>query len=168
MYIEEDIKVLKPITVPDDVEVYGFDSCWANGEPFEQAGFSQKFMDMIYSFSGAYPNVNSYGAEGGTIFKVQTFLENYPRVKQWMIDNYDYVKYNIYPKMGWQDSFGTYFYLLSGKKFTKNPRIVNVFDPEGTREFDYYGHYEYPKEYAVTKGIPDHVEVLHHYKKYYK
>jgi hypothetical protein len=166
MYLEEDIKILKPITVPDDVEVYGFDTCWPNGDKFTN-GFPDEFIKIITDFSGVVPNVNGYGAEGGTIYKVDTFLNNFFKIKEWMHKNYNYIRNNVYPKMGWQDSYGTYFYLLSGKPFTVNPNIKNVFDPEGTKEFDYYGHYEYPRRYAVTKGIPDHVEVLHHYKKYY-
>jgi hypothetical protein len=166
LYLEDDIKIIKPITFPEDVDVYGFDSCWPNGDKFLN-GFTEEFIKIIREYSGVEPNVNGYGAEGGSIFNVKTFLDNYQHIKTWMFENYEWIQYNVYPKMGWQDSFNTYFYLLSGKKLTKNPNICNVFDPEGTGKYDYYGHYEYPKSYKVTKGIPDNMEILHHYKKYY-
>jgi|694.fasta_scaffold30275_4 hypothetical protein len=165
VYLEDDIKILKPITCPD-VDVYGFDTSFANGERFPN-GFTDEFMNMIEEYSGVRPNINGYGAQGGTIIKVKTFLDNYFHVKRWVEQNFNYVRNNIYEKTGWQDSFNTYFFLLSGKAFVKNPNIVNVFDPEGTNEYDYYSHYDYPTTFAISKGIPEHVEIIHNYKKFY-
>jgi hypothetical protein len=169
MYLEEDIKLLKPLTVPDDVEVYGFDTGYPDGTPFTN-GFSEAFIQMIRDFSGVEPNVRGYGAEGGTIYKVDTFLEAYPRVREWAIKNYDYVKYNVYPKMGWQDSMGTYFYLLAGKPFTVNPHIRNCTYNVHTQQLSLteFCEYEYPRQ-LVSKPIgskPD-LEVLHHWKEHY-
>lgn len=165
VYLEDDVKLLKPLTYPD-VDVYGLDTEFPNGERFPN-GFTDGFMDIIEQYSGVRPNVGGYGAPGGTIFKVKTFLDNYHHIKRWAEQNFNYVRHNVYEKTGWQDSLNTYFFLLAGKAYIKNPHGANVFDVEGTNEYDYYGHYEYPTSYEVTKGIPDHMEILHHYKKYY-
>jgi len=167
VYLEDDIKILKPITVPDDTEAYGQPPCYPDGTRFKN-GYPDRFMEMIKEYSGVYPNVNGYGSEGGFIFKVKTFLDHYHGIVQWMKDNYKYIQENVYVKVGWIDCFNTYFFLLAGKKYTHNPNLVNLFDPEGNNEYDYYGHYTYPQTYNVTKGIPSHVEIVHHYKKYYK
>ena len=166
LYLEDDIRIIKPITFPEDVEVYSLPAGFPDGTPFPN-GFPQAFMQHIYDYSGVWPNVNSYNASGGTIFNVKTFKDNYGHIVQWMKNNFDNVKYCMYQKMGWQDSFGTYFYLLSGKRYTTNPNFCNVYDPEGTNEFDYYGHYEYPQDYVVSKGIPDNIEYVHNDKRYY-
>jgi len=166
LYLEDDIRIIKPITFPEDVEVYSLPAGFPDGTPFPN-GFPQAFMQHIYDYSGVWPNVNSYNASGGTIFNVKTFKDNYGHIVQWMKNNFDNVKYYMYQKMGWQDSFGTYFYLLSGKRYTTNPNFCNVYDPEGTNEFDYYGHYEYPQDYVVSKGIPDNIEYVHNDKRYY-
>ena len=86
MYVEEDVKLLKRVTFPEDVEIYGYDCCWPDGTKFPVTGFTDKFMDMIHEFSGVYPNVNGYGAGACTIYKVQTFLDNFSKIKQWMLD----------------------------------------------------------------------------------
>lgn len=166
LYLEDDVRIYKPLTFPEDVDVYGFDTCYPDGSKFLN-GFTDEFMQHIYDYSGVWPNVNGYGAEGATIYNVKTFLDNYDHMRTWMRMNYNYIRDNVYPKMGWQDSFGTYYYLLSGCRFTKNPNVCNVFDPEGTKEYDYYGHYEHPREFIVSKGIPDNIELVHHDKRYY-
>lgn len=165
VYLEDDVKLLKPLTFPD-VDVYGFDTAFANGERFPN-GFTDEFISIIEKYSGVKPNVNGYGAPGGTIFKVKTFLDNYNHIKEWAEKNFTYIQYNVYDKMGWHDSFNTYYFLLAGKKYVKNPNVVNVFDPEHTNTYDYYGHYEYPTIFKMIKGIPDHIELLHNYKTYY-
>lgn len=169
MYLEEDIKILKPITVPDDVEVYGFDTCFPDGSPFSCI-FPDAFVSKIRDFSGITPNVTGYGAEGGTIYKVDTFLEFYPRIREWVLQNFDYVKYNIYPKMGWQDSMGTYFYLLAGKPFTVNPHIKNCTYCLKTDKLltTHVQQYVYPNGLISVpiESCPD-LEILHHFKLHY-
>lgn len=165
VYLEDDVKLLKPMTFPD-VDIYGFDTSFANGDKFPN-GFTDEFMNIIEKYSGVKPNVNGYGAPGGTIFKVKTFLDNYHHIKSWAEQNFNFIRHNVYEKMGWHDSFNTYFFLLAGKKYYKNPNVVNVFDPEKTKEYDYYGHYDYPTIYSITKGIPENVELIHNYKTFY-
>jgi hypothetical protein len=167
VYLEDDIKIVKPITFPEDTEATGQPPCYPDGNPFKN-GFPDKFMEMIEEFSGVYPNVNGYGSEGGFIFKVSVFLDNYHRIVEWMKKNYDYIQQNVYVKMGWIDCFNTYFFLLAGAKYTHNPNLVNLFDPHGDNQWNYYGYYTYPNVYNVGTPIPDNVEILHHYKKYYK
>jgi hypothetical protein len=166
LFLEDDIHIIKTITFPEDVEIYSLEAGYPDGSTFTN-GFPKTFIQHIYDYSGVWPNVNSYNASGGTIYNVKTFKDNYVHVIQWLKDNFDNVRLNIYPKMGWQDCFGTYFYLLSGKRYTKNPNFCNVYDLENTKEFDYYGHYEYPREYIISKDIPSNIEHVHNYKKYY-
>jgi hypothetical protein len=164
MYVEEDNRLIRPVTFPEDVEIYGYQPHWPDGSPFPITGFTEEFKQILYQYSGVYPNVNGYGAGAGTIYKVQTFLDNFFRIKEWMLANFDHIKYNVYPKMGWQDSYGTYFYLLAGKPFTINPRVVNLADPSGTNAWDHCGRYEYPKIHRLYNHVPEDVEILHNYK----
>lgn len=167
VYLEDDIKILKPITVSEDTEACGQPPCYPDGNKFLN-GYPDEFMNMIEEFSGVYPNCVGYGSEGGSIFKVKTFIDNYYPIVEWTKKNYDHIRTNVYPKIGWIDCFNTIFFLLAGKKYEYNPNLVNAFDPHGDNQFNYYGYYTYPQTYNVGTPIPENVEIVHHYKKYYK
>lgn len=125
MYVEEDVVLLNKVNVEDDLEISGFKTCWPDGRRFEN-GFPDEFLKIIQDFSGVYPNVTSYGAQGGTIMKVDTFLDNFHRIKDFIHNNIDHIQENIYPTAGWLDCFLTWYYLLCGKKYTFNPLALEV------------------------------------------
>jgi len=125
MYLEEDVLVLKNIILNDSIEIAGYKTCYPDGSRFPN-GFPDQFTKMIKDFSGVTPNINGYGAGGGTVMKVDTFLENYPKIKKFIEENIDYIQDKIYPTAGWIDCFLTWYYLLCGKKYTFNPLFQEV------------------------------------------
>lgn len=132
MYVEEDTLVLNPITLTDDMEIMGFKTSWPDGSKLPN-GFPDKFIEIIKEYSGKTPNVTGYGAGGGVIFKKDTFVENFPKIKKFIEEKLDYIQENIYPTAGWIDCFLTYYYLLCGKDYVYNPLAViidNNFEPE--------------------------------------
>jgi hypothetical protein len=150
MYTEEDVVIFKPLNIPDDAELIGFKTCYPDGSKFPN-GFPNEFMRIIEEFSGVKPNVTSYGAQGGCVLKVDTFVDNFQRIKKFISENLDYIQDNIYPTAGWIDCFLTWFYLLCGKRYIFNPNYMEVFD----RNFEY------------SQAAPQY-EIATHYKKHYK
>jgi hypothetical protein len=145
MMVEDDVVLVKPVTVEDDWEVAAHDTTKDNK-------FPDQFNEIIERFSGVKPHVTGYGAGGGAIFKVSTFLENYWQITEFIRNNADYIQDNIYPTMGWMDCYMTYFYLLSGKKYTNNPHLFNIWPTD--------------KNFDLTT-VPEEIQIVHNYKKYY-
>jgi hypothetical protein len=116
MYLEEDVIILRPLKIAPDQEILGFKPCYPSGAKFPN-GFPDKFLRMIYDFSGTVPNVLGYGAQGGAVLKVDTFLNNYDRITKYIEKNLDYIQDCIYPTAGWIDCFLTWYYLLAGKRY---------------------------------------------------
>lgn len=150
MYVEEDIFVLKKLILSDEIEISGYKANYPDGRKFEN-GFPDKFIEIITNFSGVVPNVTGYGAGGGTVMKVKTFLDNYFKIKSFLESNLDFIEDVIYSKAGWIDCFLTYYYLMCGKKYTYNPLLAEV---HHDKNFDIY-------------NPPTWMEVASCYKKYY-
>lgn len=149
MVVEDDVVLCKPVTVEDHWEVAGHE--WRGGNTFPPA-----FIDILQKFSGKYPHVQGYGAGGGSIFKVKTFLENYFWIIDFLKNNADFIQDNIYPTIGWMDCFMTYFYMLCGKEYTVNPHLYSVplNPPDLRRTYD-------------LNSAPPHIQIVHDYKNYY-
>jgi hypothetical protein len=145
MYVEEDVIIFKQLDIPDDAEIIGFKTCYPDGTKFPN-GFPDEFMRIIKMFSGVTPNVTSYGAQGGAVLKVDTFIENFFEIKKFIINNLDYIQDEVYATAGWIDCFLTWYYLLCGKKYTFNPNFIEIFD----QSFDY-------------TNPPSHAELATHY-----
>lgn len=145
MMVEDDVVLVKPVTVEDDWEVAGHATTHANL-------FHPEFTKMIHEYSGVYPDVQGYGAGGGSIFKVKTFLDNYFGVVEFIDKNADYIQDNFYPTMGWMDCYMTYYYLLCGKKYTNNPYLFNIWPTD--------------KNYDIN-NVPSEMKIVHNYKNYY-
>lgn len=148
MYTEEDVIVLKKITIDPDIEMLGYKTAYPDGSRFPN-GFPEAFRRIIFDFSGCVPNVTSYGSQGGCVLRVSTYLENYQKIRKFTQDNLDYIQDCIYPTAGWIDCFLSWFFLLSGKPHTFNPRFLEV-----------------PADYDLNSA-PDWAELANGYKKYY-
>lgn len=150
MYVEEDVFVLKKIILSNEIEIAGYKTSYPDGTKFPN-GFTDRFIEVITEFSGVKPNIHGYGAGGGTVMKVNTFLENYSKIASFLEINLEVIQDHIYPKAGWIDCFLTYYYLLCGKKYTYNPLLAEV---HHDTNFDIY-------------NPPNWMEVAACYKKYY-
>ena len=149
MYTEEDVVIFKQLNIPNDAEIIGFKTCYPDGSKFPN-GFPDEFIRITEEFSGVKPNVIGYGAQGGCVLKVDTFIENFPRIKKFLLENMDHIQDNIYPTAGWIDCLLTWYYLLCGKQYIFNPNYLEIFNDS----IDF-------------NNIPVNAEIATHYQGFY-
>lgn len=152
LMVEDDVLVLKPITVMPDWEL----AATFLGTDGIGNLITDPVVELIEFFSGQRPNVKQYGACGGSMFKVETFLENYQKVTEFFRDHLSTLQDQFNPTLGWIDCFMTVFYLLCGKPYTINPYLADTHNRHP--EYDYDGF--------VAK-LPATIEIVNNYKKYY-
>lgn len=143
LYVEDDVIIKGPLSIQNDWHVAAY-------KPL--CPIAPEFLNIIERYSGVKPNVAAYGTCGGTIINVNTYLENYPKIKQWVETEFDYVQSHIYPTIGWLDCFLTWFFLMSGKPYTINPYLHQLW-PEA--------HNLHLNDSSVEP------QILHGFKKYY-
>jgi len=148
MMLEDDVKILKPITLKKEWECVGQVRMYEGQVP----PMPPEFLDIIQTFSGVRPTHDYYTTSGGSIFKTDTFLKNYFHIRHFLIENFDYIQQNIYKTIGWNDCMMTVFYFLCGKSLTENNKLHNNFPL--LKPFD-------------VSTLPEHIEILHNYKDHY-
>lgn len=151
MNLEEDNVIMKRLEISDGIEIAGWRPCNDDGTAFPN-GFPEKFMDILTYYSGVRPNVPGYGAGGGTVLRVETFLLNYPKIKEFITNSLDAIQDTVYPTAGWIDCFLTWVYMLCGKPYTFNTNLLQI---SIEKESDF-----------IPDNIPKNVEVVHGYKFY--
>lgn len=151
MNLEEDNVIMKRLEISDGIEVAGWKPCNDDGTPFPN-GFPAEFEGLLTVLSGVKPNVPGYGAGGGTVLKVETFVRNYHKIRSFIDEKLDYIQDTIYPTAGWIDCFFTWIYMLCGKPYTYNTNLMQI-------------HIQRESEF-VPENIPSNVEVVHGYKFY--
>ena len=144
VYMEDDVLVKSLISVEPDWEIAAY---------HPNCQIPQSFIDIIENFSGIKPNVTAYGTSGGSIFKVETFIDNYFKIKSWIENDFEYIQNTIYPTVGWIDCFLTYFYLMAGKKYTVNPYLHQIWTK--------------PNDILHSINSPVDPQILHGFKTYY-
>jgi hypothetical protein len=148
VFMEDDVHVINPIIIDPSWEMAGHVLQY----PGQVYAMTPPLLDMIEQFSGVKPKQNFYNCGGGSIFKTSTFIDNYTRVRQWFIDNLDYVQDNHYPTLGWMDAFLCVFYLLCGKELTQNPKL--------------YNNWPIKIPFPVNQ-VPEGTYLVHNFKDYY-
>jgi hypothetical protein len=146
--MEDDVLLLKPITIDPDWEHACADTKIGNVIP-------EPVHDLIEQHCGKRPTFKQYGAGGGSIFKVKTFLDHYQTNVQWFKKHFDEIQ-KYYPTIGYLDCFMNVYYFLAGKDYSVNYRRADTHNHKPG--FDY--------ESFISK-LPDDVEILNNYKKYY-
>jgi hypothetical protein len=116
--MEDDVLIQNTIHIPENIEFYGFDTP-GNKLPPE---FIQYFTDK---YSATFHN-DWYGSGGGSIFRAQTFMDNYERISEIFEKEFDYVVENLNVNFGWVDNFMTVFYYMCGKHYTVNSSLTEV------------------------------------------
>lgn len=139
MLVEEDVYLVKPVTLPENTIVAGFNTTIGNDYP-------QRFVDLITSWSGKEPEYKKYGACGGTIFHRLTFIDNYDTMCTFIRKNLDEI-FTYYPTAGWIDCFMSYLFQVIGHPYTPNPKLFNT--------------------YPHMRDIPEGTEIVANYKEYY-
>lgn len=150
--IEDDVLVRKLITVDDNWEIA------AHQLPHNKKHneIPAPVIELIEFFSGRKPLTNQYAAGGGSIFKVETFLNNFDKIGNFFLEHIDTIADNFYPTIGFLDCYMTVFYLLAAKDYTINPYITDTHNHKPN--FDYE---------SFLNNLPDNIEIVNNYKKWY-
>jgi hypothetical protein len=146
--MEDDVLILKPITVNPEWEHACADTKIGNVIP-------EPVHDLIEQHCGKRPTFKQYGAGGGSIFKVKTFIDHYDTNIEWFKKHFDEIQ-SYYPTIGYLDCFMNVYYFLAGKNYSVNYRRADTHNHKAG--FDYE---------KFINNLPNDVEILNNYKKYY-
>ena len=146
--MEDDVLIVKPITVNPEWEHACADTKIGNHIP-------ETVLTMIEEHSGKRPTFTQYGAGGGSIFKVSTFLDNFDSNIAWFEKYFDMIQM-VYPTIGYIDCFMNVYYWLAGKDYSVNPHRADTHNHQPG--FDYE---------TFISNQPPEIEIINNYKKYY-
>ena len=79
-----------------------------------------KLLEWIRNKYNVSPNVDWYGAGGGSVFKIDTFLENYHKIYDFIDDDFDNIVQTMEYQFGWCDIFMQVAYFICGKNYSVN------------------------------------------------
>ena len=147
------------IMMEDDVlckGVVNFDPNW------EVAGFdtvnNKISNDLIQYLEKKYQvnfNVDWYGAGGGTIFKISTFLDNYHKIYDFIDFEFDYILKNLDYRFGWLDLYMQIAYHICGKNYSVNQSLTEVWKTPNFLETHHTLVHAFKKYYSPTSlGAP--------------
>lgn len=118
------------IMMEDDVLTQGeiiIDPSW------ECAGFdvpgnkiSPGLLSYITTKYGASPNVDWYGAGGGSVYNIETFLKNYHKIYDFIDFEFDYILKNLDYRFGWLDLYMQIAYFICGKDYSININLTET------------------------------------------
>lgn len=146
--MEDDVLIVNKITIDENWEHACADTKIGNHIP-------DKVLELIEQHSGKRPTFTQYGAGGGSIFKVSTFLDNYDRNIKWFEEHFDEIQ-SYYPTIGYIDCFMNVYYWLAGKDYSVNTHRADTHNHRPG--FDYE---------TFISNQPPEIEIINNYKKYY-
>ena len=146
--MEDDVLIVKPITIDLNWEHACADTKIGNYVP-------ETVIEMIELHSGKRPTFTQYGAGGGSIFKVSTFLEHYDSNIAWFEKYFDMIQM-VYPTIGYIDCFMNVYYWLAGKDYSVNTHRADTHNHQPG--FDYE---------TFISNQPPEIQIINNYKKYY-
>jgi hypothetical protein len=146
--MEDDVLILNPITIDETWEHACADTKIGNYIP-------TSVHDLIEHTCGKRPIFKQYGAGGGSIFKVSTFLENYNKVLEFFKKYFKEIQ-SYYPTIGYIDCYMNVYYYLCGKDYSVNPYRTDT--------HKHYAGYDYD---SFVKEQSNDIQIINNYKKYY-
>jgi len=151
MMMEDDVLVLKPITVEYEWQHACHNITNDNFLPEEL----KKLLATPYY--GKYPNYPSYGAGGGSIFNIYTFLLQYSHAT---VKLTEYVIPHMwkagYPTISWIDCFMNVFYYLCQRDYTVNPHLTDTHNHKPGFDYD-----------SFIANLSPEIEIVNNYKRLY-
>lgn len=147
--VEDDMMVLGPIQYPEDVECFGHNITIGND-------IHGTLLHEIESFSKKAIKATKYGAGGGSIFKASTFIDNYAKLTEYIDKNWYVFEEYYWPQCGYMDCYMVLYYLLCGKDYTPNKRMINLWPADYTTA---------PED--IIKTYSGDMEIVHNYKRFY-
>ena len=146
--MEDDVLITKPITVYDEWEHACADTKIGNYVP-------ETVITMIEEHCGKRPTFTQYGAGGGSIFKVSTFLDNFDTNIAWFEKYFDMIQM-IYPTIGYIDCFMNVYYWLACKDYSVNHHRADTHNHKPGYDYE-----------TFISNQPPEIEIINNYKKYY-
>jgi len=148
MMMEDDVLLVKPVTVEDSWGCAGADVKIGNIVP-------EQVHDLIEKYSGKRPTFKQYGASGGSIFKVLPFLENYDKIVDFFSKHSDEIQ-TYYQRLGYADCFMQIAMWVCGEDYVANPYYIDTHNH--APNFDYE---------SFLANLPEEKQIVNNYKKYY-
>lgn len=148
MMMEDDVLIVDKVLVKDEWEHACADTKVGNLIP-------EFVHDLIEQHCGKRPMFKQYGAGGGSIFKVSTFLQNYDIITEWFKEHFDKIQAQ-YPTIGYIDCFMNVYYYLCGKDYSVNPYRLDTHAHHSGYDYD-----------SFVNSIDPGAQIINNYKKYY-
>ena len=92
----------------------------------EDNKLNPKLLEWISKKYDIVPNVDWYGAGGGSVFNAKTFLDNYHKIYDFFDDDFDMILENMEYQFGWCDVFMQVAYFICGKKYSVNTILTET------------------------------------------
>jgi len=146
--MEDDVLIVKPITVKEEWQQACADTKIGNIIP-------DVVHDTIEKWCGKKPTFKQYGAGGGSIFNVSTFLENYDSIINYFIQNFESIQ-KYYPTIGYIDCFMNVCYYVSGKEYSVNNHRTDTHNHRPGFDYD-----------SFISNQSGEIEIINNFKKYY-
>jgi hypothetical protein len=87
---------------------------------------SPSLIEYIRQRYGATPNVDWYGAGGGSIFNINTFLDNYHQIYDFIDFEFEFILNKLDYRFGWLDLYMQIAYFILGKDYSINTNLTEV------------------------------------------
>ena len=127
--MEDDVLTQHPVVIPSEWEIAGFDVPGNKIAP--------ELLQFLVAKYGAKPNVDWYGAGGGSIYNINTFLDNYHKIYDFMDFEFDFILKHLDFRFGWLDLYMQICYFMLGKDYSINTNLTEVWKTPNFRETDF-------------------------------
>ena len=127
--MEDDVLTQHPVKIDPNWECAGFE---VPGNKIKTS-----LLQFIQTKYGATPNVDWYGAGGGSIYNINTFLDNYHKIYDFIDFEFDYILKFLDFRFGWLDLYMQIAYFILGKDYSINTNLTEVWKTPSFRETNY-------------------------------
>jgi len=127
--MEDDVLTQGEVKVDPDWQCAGFD---VPGNKI-----SPSLLEYIRQRYGATPNVDWYGAGGGSIFNINTFLDNYHQIYDFIDFEFEFILNKLDYRFGWLDLYMQIAYFVLGKDYSINTNLTEVWKTPDYKNTDF-------------------------------
>jgi hypothetical protein len=127
--MEDDVLTQGKVIIDPTWECAGFDVPGNKIAPSLIKYISDKYQ--------TFPNVDWYGAGGGSIFNIETFLDNYYQIYDFIDFEFDYILNNLDYRFGWLDLYMQIAYFVLGKEYSINTNLTEVWKTPNYRDTNF-------------------------------
>ena len=120
--MEDDVLTQNEVKIDPSWECAGFDVPGNTIKP--------ELLQFIKTKYNAKPNVDWYGAGGGSIYNINTFLDNYHIIYNFMDFEFEYILKHLDFRFGWLDLYMQICYFILGKDYSINTlSLIHISEP---------------------------------------